>query len=200
MQKGNYRYKSVRKSSIENHNGLRNQGTNLERWNLKRSTAEKLGCIFGRWTHIHRIITKPTNFNSFFQLLRLIFFRKKKPNIPLISFFRSLRKEIHDHIQKTNFYFSEKTTSFCRFFRLSELIFYQKKILKISKFLIFCLVYIEIFSIFFKLFFVIFYFLYNFCSDLHINMNRTDSHVNLNCADSHVNLNRTDSHINLIFI
>ncbi|KAL4579746.1 hypothetical protein LXL04_015911 [Taraxacum kok-saghyz] len=28
--------------SIENHNGSRNQGTNLERWNLKRSTAEKL--------------------------------------------------------------------------------------------------------------------------------------------------------------
>ncbi|KAL4583952.1 hypothetical protein LXL04_008539 [Taraxacum kok-saghyz] len=31
-----------RKSSIENHNGLKNQGTNLERCNLKRSTAEKL--------------------------------------------------------------------------------------------------------------------------------------------------------------
>ncbi|KAL4589278.1 hypothetical protein LXL04_002184 [Taraxacum kok-saghyz] len=30
------------KSSIEDHNGLRNQGTNLERWNLKRSTTEKL--------------------------------------------------------------------------------------------------------------------------------------------------------------
>ncbi|KAL4591030.1 hypothetical protein LXL04_003978 [Taraxacum kok-saghyz] len=30
-------------NSIENHNGLRNQRTNLERWNIKRSTAEKLG-------------------------------------------------------------------------------------------------------------------------------------------------------------
>ena len=138
------------------------QGTNLERRKTQTINGGWNGCILIIWTHIHRIITKPTTFYSFFQFLRNIFYRKKKPNIPLISFFRSLRKEIHDDIKKRIFIFPKKPTSFCRFFRLSELIFYQKKILKIPKFLIFCLIYMESFSIFFDFFLFFIQFLFRF--------------------------------------